>query len=106
MGDVLYQPKYAEEVYKLLLITDHSGLYVWMGGLTVGSMADTTFMQQCGPAGGDFHPGEVVLMDGGFQGRDHVITPWPKPPKKAMPRKKAEYNDGHGFIRSRGLPND
>lgn len=103
LADVLYQPKYAEEVMKLLLLSDHLGIYVWMGGPTVGTMADTTILHQCGPRPEDFIPGEVLLMDGGFPGREHVITPWSKPPKKPMLKAHAQYNDGHSFIRSRGL---
>ena len=53
-----------------------------------------------GPNRDDFRPGEVILMDGGFRGREHVVTPWPKPPKKQMPKYMTQYNDGHSFIRS------
>ena len=42
-------------------------------------------------------------MDGGFQGREHVITPWSKPPKRSLTKRQAQYNDGHSFIRSRGM---
>lgn len=103
LGDVLYQPKYKEEVLKLLLLTDHSGVYVWMGGPTLGAMADTTIMTRTGPPRSEFQKGEVILMDGGFRGLEHVITPWTKPPKKPMPRNHKQYNDGHSFIRSRGM---
>ena len=49
MGDVLYQPKYAEDVFKLLLITSLCGIYVWLGGPTVGTMSDAMILDQCGP---------------------------------------------------------
>ena len=48
LEDVLYQPKYAEEVMKVLILTDHFGVYVWLGGPTIGSMAGTTVLQQTG----------------------------------------------------------
>lgn len=98
LADVLYQPKYAEEVMKLLILTYHLGLYVWMGVPTVGTMADTTILQQCGPRPSDLQRAEVILMDGGFQGREHVVTPWFKPPRKPMTKKMSQYNDGHSFI--------
>lgn len=71
LNDVLYQPKYAEEVVKLLVLVDHLGLFVWVGGPTVGAMADTRIFQECGPK--EFNDGEAILMDGGFQGRQHCF---------------------------------
>ena len=50
----------------------------------------------------EYVPGEMVLMDGAFQGRNHIICPWAKPAKKEMPKPMAQYNDGHSYIRARG----
>ena len=123
LGDVLYQPKYADNVLKLLLIVDHSGvpcffsetiptttvippvtgLYTWMGGPTLGSIADSTIMRGSGPPEEKMIKGEVILMDGAFRGIEHVITPWRKPRMKNMPGRWMEYNKGHSYIRARGL---
>ena len=39
--DVLLQPKYEDEVYKLLLLTDQLGQYRWAGGLACGYFLDS-----------------------------------------------------------------
>ena len=44
------------------------------------------------------HPSPV---DGGFGGRLGSVTPFPKPPKKEMPKWKTKANDGHSFVRAR-----
>ena len=33
INDVLFQPKYEDKVYKLLLLIDHLAQYRWVGGL-------------------------------------------------------------------------
>lgn len=101
LGDVLFQPKYAGQVYKLLLLTDQLGNYRWMGGLELGARSDTRIFQSCGPPTSMFRPGEAVLLDGGFPGRRHGVIPFAKPPKRPLPEWCAKYNDGHGFIRGR-----
>ena len=40
-------------------------------------------------------------VDGGFGGRLGSVTPFPKPPKKEMPKWKTTANDGHSFVRAR-----
>lgn len=101
LGDVLFQPKYADEVYKLLLLVDHLGRFRWAGGLACGARSDTRILKECGPEIKEFQPGEVMLMDGGFPGRQHAVIPWPKPRGKNMLKGHVHYNTGHSFIRGR-----
>ena len=41
INDVLFQPKYEDEVYKLLLLIDDLGMYRWVGGLACGVRSTT-----------------------------------------------------------------
>ena len=101
LNDVLFQPKYADEVFKALVLIDHLGNYRWFGGLECGARSDTRILRQWGPTKHQFEFGEAVLFDGGFAGRPHAIIPYPKPPKQVLPQWCAKYNDGHAFIRAR-----
>ena len=80
-----------------------TGLYVWMGGPTLGAMADSTIMHTTGPPEKKKIKGEALLVDGAFGGLNQVITPWRKPRKKDMPKRWQEYNARHAYIRSRGV---
>ena len=102
MKDVLFQPKYEDEVYMLLLLIDQLGQYRWVGGLVCGVRSDTHILKELGPQLKDLKKGEVILLDGSFPGRRHGIIPWPKPKKKDHWRWQAKYNDGHSFIRGYG----
>ena len=62
----------------------------------------TRILKELGPQLKDLKKGEVILLDGGFPGRNQGIIPWPKPKKKDHPRWQAKYNDGHSFIRGGG----
>ena len=44
----------------------------------------------------------VAMVDNshGFGGRLGSVTPFPKPPKKEMPKWKTKANDGHSFVRA------
>ena len=101
LSDVLYQPKYEEEVFKILLMNDFLGNYVWFGGICCGVRADARIMKEQGPPSRSLKRGEAHLLDGGFGGRLGSVTPFPKPPKKEMPRWKTKANDGHSFVRAR-----
>ena len=100
LNNVLFAPKYADEVYKLLLLVDQLGQYRWVGGLACGARSDTRTLKECGPQPSHFKKGEVMLLDGGFPGRLHGVIPYLKPKKKQPAR--WWYNDGHQFIRGRG----
>ena len=101
LSDVLYQPKYEENVFKVLLMTDFLGNYIWFGGISCGVRADARIMKELGPPLRDIKPGEAHLLDGGFGGRRGSVTPYPKPKKQDMPEWKTKVNDGHSFMRAR-----
>ena len=42
-------PKYAGEVFKLLLLVDHLGQYRWVGGLACGVRSDTRILKEYDP---------------------------------------------------------
>ena len=102
LNDVLHQPKYADEVFKLLLLVDHLGQYRWVGGLACGVRSDTRILKECGPEIKQYKKAETALLDGGFPGRAHGVIPYPKPKKATLRKWCAQYNDGHSFIRGRG----
>ena len=102
LNDVLHQPKYADEVFKLLLLVDHLGQYRWVGGLACGVRSDTRILKECGPEIKQYKKAETALLDGGFPGRAHGVIPYPKPKKATLRKWCAQYNDGHIFIRGRG----
>ena len=50
INDALFQPKYEDEVYKLLLLLiDQFGQYWWVGGLACGVRSDTRILKELGP---------------------------------------------------------
>ena len=102
LNDVLFVPKYADEVYKLLLLVDQLGQYRCVGGLACGARSDTRVLKGCGPQPSHFKKGEVMLLDGGFPRRLHEVIPYPKPKEKQFARWCAKYNDGHQFLPGHG----
>ena len=59
---MLFQPKYEDEVYKLLLLINLLGQYFCVGGLACGVRSDTQILKEVGPqlkalkkGGGDPH---------------------------------------------------
>ena len=101
LSDVLFQPKYEEDVLKILLMNDFLGNFRWFGGISCGVRGDARIMKELGPPLHKIKPGEGHLLDGGFGGRKGSITPYPKPKKLDMPPWKAKANDGHSLLRAR-----
>ena len=63
-GQVLFQPKYEDEIHKLLLLIDQFGQYHWVGGLACSVRSDTRILKEIGPRLKDHKPGEAILLDG------------------------------------------
>ena len=84
LNDVLHQPKYANEDFKLLLFVDHFGQYSWVGGLACAVRSDTRILKECGPEIRQYKKGEAALLDGVFSGRAHGVIPYPKPKKGTL----------------------
>ena len=101
LSDVLFQPKYEEDVLKILLMNDFLGNFRWFGGIFCGVRGDARIMKELGPPLHRIKPREAHLLDGGFGGRRGSITPYPKPKKLDMPPWKAKANDGQSFLRAR-----
>ena len=49
LNDVLFAPKCADEVCKLLLLVYQLGQYRWVGGLACGARSDRRILKECGP---------------------------------------------------------
>ena len=82
LNGVLFAPKYADEVHKLLLLVGQLGQYQWVGGLAYGARSDTQILKEYGPQPSHFKKGGVMLLDGSFPGRLHGVIPFPKPKKR------------------------
>ena len=77
-------------MFNILPMNDFLGNYVWFGGICCGVRADARTMKEQGPPSCSLEPGEAHLMDSGFGGRLGSVTPFPKPPKKDMPKWKTK----------------
>ena len=48
LSKVLYQPKYEEDVFKVLLMNDFLGNYIWFGGISCEVRANARIMKELG----------------------------------------------------------
>ena len=101
LSDVLFNPKYAGNIYKVTVAVDFLGNIVWICPLSPGTTPDVLIWDQHGPqrTRGDFLDFEVGLHDGAYKGRIHTVIPFPGRGK--LTERQQQYNDVHGWYRAR-----
>ena len=77
-GEEDYSGKYQQYVWKLLVGCSLSGFVVFVSpSLYSGRTSDNVIYDHCGVDTLLKAHGHVALADGGFEGRDHLLTPFP-----------------------------
>ena len=101
LSDVLFNSNYAGHIWKLTVAIEHLGNIVWIGPLMPSTAPNVIIWDKYGPSRkfGPFKEFKVGNHDSAYEGRMHSHTPFIG--RKVLTKWQREYNDVHGYYRTR-----